>query len=86
MKQPPKHFLSSEERALIRGQHRREKDGRSRDRLKAILLLDSGWSFETIAEVLLLDHNTIRRHYEKYTSDGIDGLILMNYKGREPSV
>lgn len=86
MKQPKKNFLTSEERALIRSQHRRERDGRSRDRLKTILLLDAGWSYETIADVLLLDHNTIRRYYETYQSDGIDALILMNYKGREPNL
>ena len=53
-----KEFLTIEERESLRRRHRSEKDGRTRDRIKAVLLADEGWSFKEIAEALLLDEET----------------------------
>lgn len=46
--------------------HKKERDGRIRDRIKAVLLYDNGYSYQQIAEILLLDDETIRRHVEDY--------------------
>jgi len=46
-------FLSDDERAQLRAQHKLERDGRIRDRIKAVLLFDKGWSVAAIAEALL---------------------------------
>lgn len=54
-----KKFLTSEERASLKGQHRREHDGRIRDRIKAILLSDDGWAYPRIAKALFLDDQTV---------------------------
>jgi hypothetical protein len=47
-------FLNDDDRIQLRAQHRRERDGRVRDRIKAVLLYDKGWSIAAIAEALLL--------------------------------
>ncbi len=47
-------FLTEQERASLKTQHKQEHDGRVRDRIKAILLYDEGWSSQQIARVLLI--------------------------------
>lgn len=61
-----KDFLTDSRRQELRGQHRKERDGRVRDRIKAILLADKGWSYVRIAEALMLDEETISRHIQEY--------------------
>ena len=62
MKQP----LTAQERATLAIQHKSERDGRIRDRIKAVLLHDKGYSYTKIAEILLLDDETVRRHVNDY--------------------
>jgi transposase len=59
-------FLSDDERAQLRAQHKRERDGRVRDRIKAVLLYDKSWSIAAIAEALLLSEDAIREHINEY--------------------
>ena len=59
-------FLNDDDRTHLRAQHRRERDGRVRDRIKAVLLHDKGWSIPAIAEALLLSENAIREHVLEY--------------------
>lgn len=59
-------FLSQEERCQLRLQHKKERDGRVRDRIKAALLYDEGWTLEEIAHVLLLTHEAVRQHILDY--------------------
>jgi len=59
-------FLSDAERAQLKIQHRHERDGRIRDRIKAVLLFDRGWSIPAIAEALLLSEDAIREHIADY--------------------
>jgi transposase len=61
-----KNYLTEPERAALRSQHRQEKNRRVGDRIKAILLSDKGWSYRQIAEVLLLDEQTVSRHVDEY--------------------
>lgn len=56
--------LEEKEQLLVR--HRKEKDGRTRDRIKAVLAYDDGYSYAEISRILLLDDETIRRHIEGY--------------------
>jgi DNA-binding NarL/FixJ family response regulator len=60
------HFLSDEERAQLKLQHKIERDGRIRDRIKAVLLYDKGWRPKQIAEALLISENTIRNYVDDY--------------------
>jgi len=61
-----KTFLNEDERDQLIAQHRKEKDRRTGDRIKAILMADDGWSFRDIAKALLLDQETISRHVKEY--------------------
>ena len=64
-----KEYLSQETRDKLKLQHRREKNGRTRDRIKAVLLSDKGWSYRQIAEALLIDEETISRDIDEYISE-----------------
>jgi len=64
-----KGFLTEDEREALKAQHRREKNRRIADRIKAILLSDKGWTYRQIAEALLIDEQTIGRHVDEYLED-----------------
>lgn len=83
MKQPERNFLIKKEKELLISQHKCEKEKKYADRIKAIIFLDEGWSYDQIAKALLIDHNSIRRFYEMYITKGIDYLLTMNYSGKE---
>ena len=59
-------FLTDYERTELKVQHKQERDGRIRDRIKAILLYDPGWSPQHIAEALLNSDQAVRNHIEEY--------------------
>jgi len=65
-----KNFLTREERASLKGQHRREHDGRIRDRIKAVLLSDDGWTHPMIAKALFLDDQTVGNYIKDYREFG----------------
>jgi transposase len=45
-------------------QHKSERDKRVCDRIKAVLMYDNDYSYTDIAEALLIDDETVRRHVE----------------------
>lgn len=61
-----KKMLSSKEREALILRHRKERDGRVRDRIKAVLAYDDGYNCSEISRILLLDDATIRRHIDDY--------------------
>ena len=61
-------MLSDQERDQLRVQHKHERDGRVRDRIKAVLLHDKGWSPQQIAEALLISSQAVRNHLDEYDS------------------
>lgn len=60
------NFLRDDERVQLKAQHKRERDGRVRDRIKAVLLSDKGWTTVEIAEALFLSEDAIRDHITEY--------------------
>jgi len=58
--------LSEEEKNELKKFHKSVRDGNSRDRIKAILMLNDGYSHLEIAKVLILDEKTIRRWRDRY--------------------
>lgn len=60
--------LSAQEKADLQKRHKKERDKRVCDRIKAVLAYDDGYSYSEIARLLLLDDETIRRHIKKYFS------------------
>jgi transposase len=61
--------LSAQERAQLIMQHRKERDKKVCDRIKAVLAYDDGYAYSEIAKILLLDDETIRRHIHDYFSN-----------------
>jgi transposase len=60
--------------------HKRERDKRICDRIKAVLLINEGYSYEQVAKILLVDDDTVRRHVQEYlTSEKLKN----NNKGSE---
>lgn len=60
------NFLTDLEREQLKLNHRRERDGRVRDRIKAVLLYDEGWAPKDIARVLLISDEAVRNHIDEY--------------------
>ena len=58
--------LDDFERSQLTIQHKQERDGRIRDRIKAVLLHDKGWSLRQIAEALLISDEAVRIHIQDY--------------------
>ena len=73
-------ILSPEKVQELKVRHKKERDARVCDRIKAVLLINAGYSYEQAAEILLLDDSTIRRHIEEYIASE---KLLNNNKGSE---
>jgi transposase len=54
--------LSQLEREDLKSRHKKERDKRICDRIKAVLLFDEGWSYHQIAHALLLTDEAVRQH------------------------
>ncbi len=50
----------------LEAQHKAEHDGRIRDRIKAVLLNDKGWTYKQIAEALLIHETTVWGYLNDY--------------------
>lgn len=74
-------FLSDRERRELKRAQKQEHLRRHADRIKVIFLLDSGWSYDKVAEALLLDDQTVRNYEKTYPNEGIDGLLTDHYIG-----
>lgn len=61
-----KNFLIDEERTSLLKQHKKERDKRVCDRIKAVLLRDKGWTWMQITEALLLSEEMLRKHLKDY--------------------
>ena len=63
--------LTKQQRAELKRLHRHEHGRRFAVRIKALLLLDDGWSYSEVAEILLLDDQTIRNYETVFSSQGL---------------
>lgn len=59
-------ILNAEERRELLVYHRGERDGRVRDRIKAVLLRDDGMSYGQIARVLFLSDEGVRLQIDDF--------------------
>jgi DNA-binding CsgD family transcriptional regulator len=64
-------FLTKHERKLLEKELRVERYARFSDRIKCILLLDTGKSPESIAEYLFLSRNTVANYLKRYQAGGL---------------
>ena len=74
--------LTAEQIASLKALHRIQREKRLADRVKAVLLLGTGWTTQQVAEVLLLDEKTVRSYFAHYINAGEKGLAQLNYQGK----
>jgi transposase len=74
--------LSIKSRTILEEYHRACSDKKTADRIKAILLMADGFTYQQIRRILLLDERTLNRYKKIYNEEGIDGLVANNYHGR----
>jgi len=74
-------FLSPEQIQDLERRHRGEKKKQPCDKIKAILLLNSGYTYSEIAKILLIDMTTIWRWHKTFTKKGLKGLLQDHYTG-----
>lgn len=74
--------LTEEEKRDLKVLHKVINDQKQCDRIKAILLLDKGYSGRKVAEILLLDEDTITNWKQKFlTKTSLKDWLKNNYVG-----
>jgi len=73
--------LSPDEISRLKTAHRGAKKKRDADRIKAIILLGTGWSTREVSEALLLDDETLRNYSKQYLKEGLQQLLTDKYRG-----
>lgn len=73
--------LLPEERTKLFRLERQVTDKKTVKRIQAILTLDSGYSIKQVAEVLLLDEDTITKIKKKYDKGQFSDWLKNAYKG-----
>jgi len=61
-----KIILTETQKLALELRHRREKNAKIRDRIKAILLHSEGWSHKNIAQALRINESTVYEHLNEY--------------------
>ena len=59
-------ILTKPEKATLETRHHRERDGRIRDRIKAVLLSSEGWTIQQIAQAMRVRRETIGNHLQDW--------------------
>lgn len=75
--------LSESEVVRLKGLHRTLSRRQDADKVKAVLLLGTGWTERDVAEALLVDEKTVGRYVERYRQDCRGEFWLMDYHGSE---
>jgi transposase len=76
-----KDFLTPKEVEILEEAHHDTRFRKQADRIKTILFLNRGFNYPQTAALLMLDDTTVRRYYQQYQKDGIDGLLEDHYAG-----
>ena len=68
------YSLSTVKLEELRQAHRKMKEKRLADRLKAVYLLGKGWRVLQVSEALLVDEDTVRNWFHLYAAGGVKKL------------
>ncbi|MEQ1964611.1 IS630 family transposase [Xenorhabdus khoisanae] len=63
-----KIHLTADQKKALELMHDTTRDGRVRDRIKAVLLASEGWTTQMIAQALRIHESTVNRHLKDYFS------------------
>ena len=69
-------FLTKKQKKELLSELRLEKDRKYADRIRIILLLDKGEPISKVAEYFYLTDNSVRNYKNRYTEDGLEGLLI----------
>ncbi len=58
--------LTAHQKSALELQHKHSRNGKERDRIKAILLCSEGWNTPMIAQALRIHETSILRHIKEY--------------------
>lgn len=61
--------------------HKQTKEKRLADRIKAVLMVHFGFTYDQIRQALLLDEVTVRRYLKQFQEKSITGLLEYRYTG-----
>ncbi len=67
----------------LRRAHRQAKNKRDVDRIKAVYSLAVGHNVSQVANILMIDEETLRNYRDRYLEGGIPGLLKTEFKGSE---
>jgi transposase len=70
----PRYHLTASELEDLEFEHRHTSDKRFADRVKSVYLLGKGWSVTKIAEALMIDRETVRNYFKRYSKGGLSAL------------
>lgn len=59
--------LSHDQKQSLENQHAKTRDGRERDRIKAVLLRSEGWTAAMISQALRIHESTVFNHLADHT-------------------
>jgi transposase len=75
------YTLSSDQLNELQEAHCATRDKREADRLKAVILLATGWTAEKVAEMLQITPNSVRNYFKRYRQGGLIKLVHFAYQG-----
>jgi len=75
------NLLTANQINELKQAHKVVADKKIADKIKAIILLDKGYSYSEIEEILLLNESTVRRSLKKFKKRGVNGLLETKYIG-----
>lgn len=81
-----KDFLPKERVTTLQQAHRFAKSKKEADRIKTILFLNQGFTYQETAKLLMLDDTTVRSYHRQYEQGGLKSLIKDNYVGKQPTL
>jgi transposase len=76
-------FLSDYDRDVLHDLHHSQREKRIADRIKCILYLDQGLTIEQAAQLLLISVRQVNRIKQLFMKQGIDGLLVLNFRGSQ---
>ena len=65
-------FLSEEQVLVLKQTHRSLKDKRLADRIKAILYVNYGLTYQEIAKLLMFDETSLSRYVKRFKEKGVE--------------
>ncbi len=72
--------LTPQQKLQLEEMHDSTRDGRVRDRIKAVLLVSEGWSQTMIAQALRIHESTVARHLSDYVLSENSSLKMAEAK------